>query len=141
MAEFNRNTRFSGPRARPSSKGRPSAGESYDAECAACHQRCQVPFRPNGKKPVYCANCFVKDEGRDASPRSYGNAFKARSSYVAAPAGVSDRQIQELKKQIETMNGTLERLVTAVDTFNRNAALSEEVRRHLPTEKTSTEKE
>ena len=30
----------------------------YDAVCAGCGMGTQVPFRPNGSKPVYCRDCF-----------------------------------------------------------------------------------
>lgn len=101
--------------------------EMYDAECNKCHGRCQVPFRPNGKKPVYCGNCFVKDGERTERPRERTQRPPAR----AVPE-VSARQIEDLKRQIEAMNQTLERLVTVVDTFNRATALTQEIRKHFP---------
>lgn len=46
----------------------------YDAVCAECANACQVPFRPNGKKPVLCRDCFGGNEGsapmRKPSPRA-----------------------------------------------------------------------
>ncbi len=30
----------------------------YDAVCASCGISTQVPFQPNGTKPVYCRECF-----------------------------------------------------------------------------------
>lgn len=32
----------------------------FDAVCAECGQNTQVPFEPNGQKPVYCRDCFQK---------------------------------------------------------------------------------
>jgi CxxC-x17-CxxC domain-containing protein len=32
--------------------------ELFDAVCAACGIQTQVPFKPNGQKPVYCRACF-----------------------------------------------------------------------------------
>ena len=37
--------------------GRP-ARQMYDAVCASCGVNTQVPFQPNGSKPVYCRECF-----------------------------------------------------------------------------------
>lgn len=34
----------------------------YDAVCAECGQKAQVPFQPNGQKPVYCRECFQKKQ-------------------------------------------------------------------------------
>jgi CxxC-x17-CxxC domain-containing protein len=30
----------------------------YDVICAGCGVNTQVPFQPNGSKPVYCRDCF-----------------------------------------------------------------------------------
>jgi CxxC-x17-CxxC domain-containing protein len=32
--------------------------QMYDAVCASCGVNTQVPFEPNGSKPVYCRDCF-----------------------------------------------------------------------------------
>ncbi len=32
--------------------------EMFSATCASCGREAQVPFRPNGSKPVYCSDCF-----------------------------------------------------------------------------------
>ena len=32
--------------------------QMYDTVCSQCGVNTQVPFRPNGSKPVYCRECF-----------------------------------------------------------------------------------
>ena len=32
--------------------------QMFDAVCAGCGVNTQVPFEPNGSKPVYCRDCF-----------------------------------------------------------------------------------
>lgn len=32
--------------------------QMHDAICAGCGCETQVPFKPDGRKPVYCQNCF-----------------------------------------------------------------------------------
>jgi CxxC-x17-CxxC domain-containing protein len=32
--------------------------EMFTATCSDCGREAQVPFRPNGMKPVYCSDCF-----------------------------------------------------------------------------------
>jgi CxxC-x17-CxxC domain-containing protein len=32
--------------------------EMFSATCSSCGRQAQVPFRPNGTKPVYCSDCF-----------------------------------------------------------------------------------
>ncbi|HLC60763.1 MAG TPA: CxxC-x17-CxxC domain-containing protein [Candidatus Nanoarchaeia archaeon] len=36
--------------------------EMHSAICDKCGEKCEVPFRPSGDKPVYCSNCFRKNE-------------------------------------------------------------------------------
>jgi len=35
--------------------------------CADCNKECEIPFKPNGGRPVYCKECFSK--------RKTGNSF------------------------------------------------------------------
>lgn len=35
----------------------------FKATCASCGDACEVPFKPNASKPVYCRNCFKKEGG------------------------------------------------------------------------------
>ncbi|MCW3981919.1 MAG: DNA-directed RNA polymerase [Candidatus Bathyarchaeota archaeon] len=28
--------------------------------CAECGEDCEVPFKPDGRKPVYCRDCYSK---------------------------------------------------------------------------------
>jgi len=67
------------------SYGKPSFGardgggkNSYDrgerpamhkAICDECGNSCEVPFKPNGDKPVYCNNCFRKENNAGESLR------------------------------------------------------------------------
>ncbi len=34
--------------------------EMFNAICASCNSKTQVPFRPNGDRPIYCSDCFTK---------------------------------------------------------------------------------
>ena len=52
-----------------SSSGRDSKKKSYFQEkrmysaiCTECGNKCEVPFRPTGGKPIYCSNCFRKGD-------------------------------------------------------------------------------
>lgn len=37
--------------------------EMHQTVCDGCGDECEVPFKPNGRKPVYCRSCFKKQEG------------------------------------------------------------------------------
>jgi CxxC-x17-CxxC domain-containing protein len=89
MGNFNRE----GSSGRRSFGGRPSEGrrsqsfggdrrgggrdrrpvELHDATCDKCGAECQLPFRPSGSKPVYCRDCFGKqDSSESRGPSSAG---------------------------------------------------------------------
>lgn len=79
--------------------------EMHQASCNKCHKMCEVPFRPNGKKPVYCRDCFRAEE-------------------PARPEGRFDRGEREesstdLKKQFSMLNTKLDRLAAAIEEQNR----------------------
>ena len=47
----------------------------HPAVCAECGNPCEVPFRPIEGRPVYCTNCFKKDETREQR-RPAGSEFR-----------------------------------------------------------------
>ncbi len=47
-----RNDRSSAPR------------QMHDAVCAGCGRKTQVPFQPRGDRPVYCRECFDRQNSR-----------------------------------------------------------------------------
>ncbi len=84
MTYFNRGGFGGGQGGRPSYNNRDSGRqEMHKATCEECGKDCEVPFRPNGSRPVYCSSCFEargggssdrpqsRDYGRDNS-RSFG---------------------------------------------------------------------
>ncbi|NMC76705.1 MAG: DNA-directed RNA polymerase [Candidatus Methanofastidiosa archaeon] len=40
--------------------------EMHKVTCAACGQETEVPFKPDGTRPVYCRDCYQK-----RNPRRY----------------------------------------------------------------------
>lgn len=36
--------------------------EMHKVTCDNCGEKCEVPFKPNNRKPVYCSNCYQKNE-------------------------------------------------------------------------------
>jgi len=45
----------------------------YKSRCSECGDDCEVPFKPNGKKPILCSMCFAKSDG-SKSERPSGRA-------------------------------------------------------------------
>jgi len=42
--------------------------------CSECGTECEVPFKPNPTKPVYCNDCFAK-KGKSSSDKSFSKDF------------------------------------------------------------------
>ena len=132
---------FGGPR--PSFGGsRESSGEKYDAVCATCGNKCQVPFRPNGKKPVYCSNCFgaqrreepgggQSHDGfpkRDFAPRPSFEPRESRpfegprESHAPHEPRNDDRAIADLKQQVGILAGKIDSILRILQASPRIAA-------------------
>jgi CxxC-x17-CxxC domain-containing protein len=95
--------------------------EMFEAICADCGKTCEVPFKPNGRKPVYCRECFAKNGGplqsQDSSSnrfppkRDFGNNSSYKPAYKPEYKPDVNNGVGELKKQIEAMNAKLDKLV------------------------------
>lgn len=51
-------TRFEKPRGDYRERSRYDDKRMFTAVCNKCGNKCEVPFRPTGEKPVYCQQCF-----------------------------------------------------------------------------------
>lgn len=58
--------------------------QMHDAVCAKCGTNCQVPFKPNGRKEVFCSKCFEDVNG--GSSRD----FRSNESRDARDYGIRD---------------------------------------------------
>ena len=46
--------------------------QMHPAICSSCGKDCRVPFKPSGAKPVFCSDCFEKNNAGDNSrPRRF----------------------------------------------------------------------
>lgn len=70
-----------------SSERRPPL-EMHDVVCATCGKDCQVPFKPTTDKPVFCNDCFKKND----NPRN-----QERSS----PSAMSSEQFNKLNAKLD----------------------------------------
>ncbi len=98
--------------------------ELHPATCNECGDRCEVPFKPNGRKPVLCGKCFKKDvppyAGASGKPpyvskpwdkkpeRAWGNkSERATWDEKRAP----NRELDEVKQQLRVVNDKLDALL------------------------------
>ncbi len=73
----------------------------FKATCAECGKQCEVPFKPNGSKPVYCSDCFGKKSGSDR-PHSDRPRFDSKPSFRPAA------QVDHYRKDFESLNTKLD---------------------------------
>lgn len=94
----------------------------YRAICSSCHQHCEVPFKPDANKPVFCDKCFQaarvtsnndyvkrKDKmifDKDDSSKDFVSTYS--SEVVATP---TDAKIIELKREINSVNAKLDKVI------------------------------
>lgn len=79
----------------------------YGATCADCGNRCEVPFRPTGDKPVYCNDCFGESRGNDFGSKkpAIGPVFdpetQTRREGSGPERGQSNEQFEQLNKKLD----------------------------------------
>ena len=91
----------------------------HQAICNQCGKPCEVPFRPTTGKPVYCNSCFGgkkeigNNRGRDRfSQRNYDRYNAPIKSDFGSEIGKGNNN--EVKKQLEILNGKMDLLIKAV---------------------------
>jgi len=73
----------------------------FRTDCASCGDSCEVPFKPNGSKPVYCRNCFDRNGDAPSAPR-----FERKT----APAAHACRHEDEFRSLNAKLDMILKRL-------------------------------
>ncbi|MCK5061098.1 hypothetical protein KAR28_00950 [Candidatus Parcubacteria bacterium] len=79
MGSFNRGDKFHSKKRFSGDSGRGRSDRSerprmHQAICSECGKKCEVPFKPNGSKPIFCSDCFSKKESTN------NNRFERRDS-------------------------------------------------------------
>lgn len=76
-----------------SSRDRDEKASMHKAKCSECGKNCEVPFKPNGKKAIFCSHCFANQEGsqRDDNPgkRRINESGKETYSAICDSCGKS----------------------------------------------------
>lgn len=85
------------------------AVELFSATCAGCGVSCQVPFRPNGKKPVYCKGCFDRNNGDERSPRR--EQFERPSYRSDMSHAPQSSELQEIKRNIDALHAKVDAIM------------------------------
>ena len=97
------------------------APQLFEAVCAACGQKTEVPFRPNGRKPVYCRECFRQDDHAPQPSFDRGSfdrpKFAPRPSFAAAPAGGDG-----VAAQLAELNAKVDRIISEIVVIKEHLA-------------------
>lgn len=110
-------------------RGSRDHGGTHQATCAACHVPCEVPFKPNGRKPIYCDSCFRKEQGGSGpgvSRRGAGRferpareydrrpPSKAFDDLPQAPRAMRTGPNDEIAKQLAMLNEKMDQIINAL---------------------------
>lgn len=132
--DFGGRSSFGGPKpwenkGKSRSFGGDGRTDMYPAVCGDCGASCEVPFRPNGEKPVLCNDCFGGNKGGDRGSRdTRGGSFERRdfgskrSFDRPAPSFDRGNTNDTVSKQLAEMNGKLDRLIEALSQSARAIA-------------------
>jgi len=100
----------------------------YPAVCDKCGKPCEVPFKPTSGKPVYCSACF---EGKKETGDNRGGSRFSQKSYGSYKSPIksdfrsdtSKENNDEIKKQLEILNGKMDLLIKAVEAMASTKSL------------------
>ncbi len=112
-------------RERSGDRGQKSDQEMFAATCTTCGKGCEVPFRPDGQKPVLCRECYAAKNSYDAggvkrqerTPMKFGN--QSERSYDDAPQRAPQApgfDVGRLLKQMDTLDHKLNQILELVQT-------------------------
>lgn len=98
------------------------SGEMFKASCADCGKSCEVPFKPNGEKPVYCSDCFGRhksENNRDGDRRH--DEGRPRPQFESRPARPTmarehtDTGLTDIKRQLANLEQKLNRILDIIN--------------------------
>jgi len=117
MSNFNRNDRSGGGRRSGGSRARRGEGdfprrssrrEMHQAICSNCGNKCEVPFKPTGDKPVYCSDCFEKRGGGSSNRPGRRDSRRPRFEQ-------RDNTNNKLVEQVNSLSTKLDRILNLLE--------------------------
>ncbi len=99
----NRGRSFEGNRSSQGGHGyRPAT--MYPAVCSNCGKACEVPFRPSGKQPVYCRDCYKARSDTDTRRPEEKNFSQNRPASTPDYKAQLDALTQKVDKILELLS-------------------------------------
>lgn len=103
---------------KPSISKHKTSHDVFKTICNVCNKPCEVPFKPNGKKPVFCDTCFSKTKtpATSFSKRKEKTVFDTPDNviiptYTGQSTSSTDMRIVELKRELSSANAKLDKLI------------------------------
>lgn len=110
----------------------PRENKSYPAVCSDCGKACDVPFRPDGVKPVLCRDCYSKkapatnmSAGRDRFTSNEQRGHTATPVAAVAEINLITKQLTALEEKV---NQILELIKVSEKLATTIPELAEEVK-------------
>ncbi len=113
---------------------RSSDRELFATTCTSCGRSCEVPFRPDGSKPVLCRDCFAKNHPAERSEfktrndfsRGNDRGFKKPERRDQTPASVpyDTAPVIELTKHVALLDSKLNEILTLLQDISRSSVIS-----------------
>ena len=99
--------------------------EMFPTKCSECGRACEVPFRPNGEKPVFCNDCFgaqkesmsgnfapkPRFDRNDRPQRDFGPTARPVAPVVDER---NNRRIDELKAQVAGLSAQMKEVLAII---------------------------
>lgn len=104
---------FGGGKSRFSAGAPTERREMHATTCANCGDRCDVPFRPNGSKPVLCQQCFRR-EGRSPREEAPRRDF-TKPDFAQRRGPVLGGE--NVERKLEEMNAKLDRVIRELESL------------------------
>ena len=105
----------------------PRENKSYPAVCSDCGKACDVPFRPDGVKPVLCRDCYSKkapatnmSNGRDRFTSNEQRGHTAAPVAAIAEINLITKQLAALEEKVNQILDLIkasEKIATTIPEF------------------------
>ena len=69
----------------------------HEVVCDKCGKSCEVPFKPTEGKPVYCRDCFKKEE----SPRQESRSGSRGEFRPRQESGKNEAEFQQINAKLD----------------------------------------
>ncbi len=115
----------------------PSVKAMHATNCSECGDACEVPFRPSGDKPVFCAVCFGKkrlanrgDQGDRRPNKDFGRLKSKRDNTSTMNIKMVDHteEIRVLRTEISTLHSKIEAVTVLITEMQTRELIVREIK-------------